>query len=104
MHQNFYLDANISKLKEYYETKVPLFINGDSALIRFDDQNSFTLTVSSRIYRVRNAIVHSKEENFKKKGRETPFDWTKDIKILNEELPLLKVIVDFSIKAYSLLL
>lgn len=94
-----------SSLKEsqidYYKTKVPRFINSDCALINFDDSSKFSLTVSNRIYRVRNAIVHSKEENFKKKGKETPFDWTKDIGLLNEELPLLKTVVDLSIKAYS---
>lgn len=88
------------KLKGFYETNMPKFIAQESAKLDFSSQTSFARSASERVYRIRNAIVHSNDESIKRKGRETPFDWTKDDKTLSQELPLLKAIVDCAIQGY----
>ncbi len=86
----------------YFENTLPRFIDQKiEAKINFSNQADYSRTMSKRIYWIRNAIVHAKEENFKKKAKETPFDWAVDGELLIPELAMLKLIVDFSIKVYS---
>lgn len=87
---------------DYFGRNLPRFIRQkNEALINFGNQIDFARTLSKRIYWIRNAIVHAKEENFKKKAKETPFDWATDGESLVPEIALLKLIVDYSIKIYS---
>lgn len=101
--QNFVnLDTLIQKIKEYDETLIEyyninsvIFSGGESVDLEANDQQNTWLQLSKRIYKTRNAIVHSKESE---KGKYTPFEHEK---ILVKEVPLIRFIAELIIISSS---
>lgn len=97
--QNFVdLDTLVQKIKEYDESLIEFykinnvgFSGGDAVNLEINDQQSIWLNLSKRIYKTRNAVVHSKESE---KGKYTPFEHEK---ILVKEVPLIRFIAELII-------
>jgi hypothetical protein len=92
------LDEIVEKIKGYDETLIDYFRTTEVSFSggdTFDMENADTgrvfRQISSRIYRTRNAIVHSKESE---KSRYIPFEHDK---ILVKEVPLLRFIAELVI-------
>lgn len=75
-------------LREYYRTSKVEFSNGDEFDFGSNDKSLIAKKLASRIYKTRNAIVHSKESD---KSKYMPF---RDDKILVREVPLLRFIAE----------
>ena len=71
-------------LIDYYKNSTVDFSNGDIVDLENIDANQIFSQLSKRIYKTRNAIVHSKESD---KGKYIPFDHDK---ILIKEIPLMR--------------
>ena len=78
-------------LIEYFRNEQVRFSNGDTFDIESEDISKVFRLIASRIYKTRNAIVHSKESE---RSRYIPFDHDK---ILYKELPLLRFIAELVI-------
>jgi hypothetical protein len=75
-------------LSEYYRTTKVQFSNGDPFDISSEDKTNLIKKVAARIYKTRNAIVHSKDSN---RSKYMPF---RDDKVLVKEVPLLRFIAE----------
>jgi hypothetical protein len=85
-------------LSSYYkETKVP-FSNGDTFDLENDDIENIRRRMAARIYKTRNAIVHSKESE---RSKYMPF---RDDRLLVKEVPLLRFIAEQIILSTSSLM
>jgi len=82
------LDEYDSTLLEYYRTTKVQFSGGDEVDLNGGDESLLAKKLASRIYKTRNAIVHSKESD---KSKYMPF---RDDKILVREVPLLRFIAE----------
>ncbi len=92
------LDELIKKFDEYDKTQINYFLenhvefsNGDAFDLLNEDSGKVYQQISSRIYKTRNAIVHSKENE---KIHYIPFEHDK---ILVKEIPLLRFIAELVI-------
>lgn len=92
-----YIDINriIEQLNEYdksllahYKSNTVSFSNGSKVNLESNDQEQIIRDLSRRIYRTRNAIVHSKEGE---RGKFVPFEHDK---ILIREVPLLRFLAE----------
>lgn len=94
--QNFVgLDSLVQKIKEYDESLIEYykansvnFSGGEAVNLEDSDQQAVWLLLSKRIYKTRNAIVHSKESE---KGKYIPFEHEK---VLVKEVPLVRFIAE----------
>ncbi len=77
-----------SSLLEYYKNNTVNFSAGDSIDLTTADENIVFKKLAMRIYKTRNAVVHSKDSD---KRRYTPF---RDDKHLVKEVPLLRFIAE----------
>jgi len=75
-------------LPEYYRNTAVPFSDGDKVDLNSDDQPTVYQALSRRIYKTRNALVHSKEGA---KSRFTPFS---DDVALTPELPLMRFVAE----------
>lgn len=75
-------------LSEYYRTTKVSFSNGDEFDLSGSDEAVLAKKLASRIYKTRNAIVHSKDSD---KSKYMPF---RDDKILVKEVPLIRFIAE----------
>jgi hypothetical protein len=82
-------------LISYYETTVVPFSDGDTVTFSGNDENDIYRKLTSRIYKTRNSLVHSKEGD---KKRFMPF---RDDKALARELPLIRFMAEQIILATS---
>jgi hypothetical protein len=97
--QNFVdLNALIQKIREYdealieyYKSNNVVFSSGESVDLEDNNQQAVWLLLAKRIYKTRNAIVHSKENE---KGKYIPFEHEK---ILVKEVPLVRFIAELII-------
>jgi hypothetical protein len=85
------IDEYDNGLKEYYSKNEVAFCRGSK--VNLIDQSAFYVTLSSRIYAIRNSIVHSKEGE---KSRFIPF---KDDAALAKEVPVMRFIAEIIINA-----
>lgn len=82
------IDDYDSTLREYYRTTKVGFSNGDEFDLSGSDEAVLAKKLASRIYKTRNAIVHSKDSD---KSIYMPF---RDDKILVREVPLVRFIAE----------
>lgn len=75
-------------LVEYYAQREVPFSKGDTANLMDDDAAKAALALSRRIYKTRNAVVHSKDGG---KPRYTPFLHDRE---LAQELPLMRLVAE----------
>jgi hypothetical protein len=80
---------------EYYKNTKVNFSDGDGVDINNRDDGTVFKTLSNRIYKTRNALVHSKDGD---KLKYTPF---RDDKVLAREIPLMRFISEMVILAES---
>jgi hypothetical protein len=92
----------VEQLREYDETLIDYyredevgFCRGDRVDLEGDDKSEVLRTLARRIYKTRNAIVHSKEGE---KGRYIPFEHDR---VLAKELPLLRFVAEAIILSNS---
>jgi len=78
-------------LIEHYRTSPVSFSNGDRVDLEDNDHSKVLLAAAKRIYKTRNAIVHSKESE---RGRYIPF---RHDRVLVKEVPLLRFISELII-------
>ncbi len=78
-------------LVDYFQTNQVAFSSGDTFEIENKDTGKVYRQIASRIYKTRNAIVHSKESE---KSRYIPFEHDK---LLVKEVPLLRFIAELVI-------
>ena len=81
------LEAIQDKLLVYYAAKTVAFAKGDQVDLRGDDAEVMT-ALSRRVYKTRNAVVHSKEGG---RPRYQPFRHDRE---LAQELPLMRLIAE----------
>ncbi len=81
------LDEYNNKLVKYYKDNEVLFSKGDRVDLTKNESQTFS-KLASRIYKTRNAIVHSKDGE---KAKFTPFT---DDKFLINEIPLMRFIAE----------
>lgn len=89
------LQAFDDTLLDYYSEQVVSFCGGDTVSFRGSEPSDVLKALSSRIYKTRNALVHSKEGL---KGRFIPFTNDRD---LLPEIPLIRFIAEQIIMATS---
>jgi hypothetical protein len=77
-----------SSLLDYYRNNKIDFSNGDEVDLNEPDDSLIPKKLASRIYKTRNAIVHSKESE---RVRYIPF---KDDRVLVKEIPLMRFIAE----------
>jgi hypothetical protein len=77
-----------SSLLDYYQNNKVDFSNGDEVDLNELDYSIISKKLAARIYKTRNAIVHSKESE---RVRYMPF---KDDRVLVKEIPLLRFIAE----------
>jgi hypothetical protein len=82
------LIAYDSSLLTFYETEKVAFAKADEVDLTEADRNTMIKQLANRIYKVRNAIVHSKESE---KARYVPF---RDDRTLLREIPLLRFVAE----------
>jgi len=82
------IDDYDSTLRDYYRTTKVGFSNGDEFDLSGSDHAVLAKKLASRIYKTRNAIVHSKDSE---KSKYMPF---RDDKILVREVPLIRFIAE----------
>jgi len=82
------IDEYDPTLLGYYRTTKVQFSGGDEVDLSGKDESLLAKKLASRIYKTRNAIVHSKESD---KSKYMPF---RDDKILVREVPLLRFIAE----------
>lgn len=82
------LDALEGALIGHYAEEVVSFANGDTVNLRDEDRDAVVATLSRRIYKTRNAVVHSKEGG---KPRYMPFRHDRE---LAQELPLMRLMAE----------
>jgi hypothetical protein len=75
-------------LIDYYRKEEVVFCHGDRVHLEGDDKSEVLRALARRIYKTRNAIVHSKEGE---KGRYIPFQHDR---VLAKELPLLRFVAE----------
>jgi hypothetical protein len=78
-------------LVEYYKTHTVSFCEGDRVDLEGADPTQVLGSITRRVYKTRNALVHSKESE---KGRYRPFDHDPE---LAKEIPLLRFIAEMVI-------
>lgn len=85
----------VEQLREYDETLIDYyrkeevgFCRGDRVHLEGDDESEVLRALARRIYKTRNAIVHSREGE---KGRYIPFEHDR---VLAKELPLLRFVAE----------
>lgn len=87
-------ESGLNLIDYYKSTEVP-FSKGNKVNFEIEDKNEIYKNIGKRIYRTRNAIVHSKENG---KNKYLPF---KDDKELLKELPLMKYLAESIITGSS---
>jgi hypothetical protein len=89
------LEAFDDTLLDYYSEQAVSFCGGDTVSFRSSEPSDVLKALSSRIYKTRNALVHSKEGS---KGRFIPFTNDRD---LLPEIALIRFIAEQIIMATS---
>jgi hypothetical protein len=89
------LNAFDSKLLNWYANHVVRFCDGDMVMFDQPDASKILTSLSNRIYKTRNALVHSKEGS---KGKFVPFADDRD---LIPEVPLMRFVAEQIIIATS---
>ena len=84
-----------ASLLDYYANNVVSFCSGNTVSFEQPDDSSIISSLAQRIYKTRNALVHSKEGS---KGKFTPFT---DNRHLMPEVPLMRFIAEQIITATS---
>jgi hypothetical protein len=89
------LNAFDPSLLRHYSTYVVKFCNGDLIDFNQPDTSKIISSLAGRIYKTRNALVHSKEGS---KGKFVPFENDRD---LEPEVPLMRFVAEQIIIATS---
>jgi hypothetical protein len=82
-------------LLDYYANQIVSFSGGDKVVFDQAESSNVFTSLANRIYKTRNALVHSKEGS---KGRFVPFS---DDRELIPEVPLVRFIAEQIIMASS---
>lgn len=90
------VDEIDSSLISYYKNHQVIFSKGDGIDLEDTSNEKVYKKIAARVYKTRNAIVHSKSNDLKskEKGIYIPF---KDEKELAREIPLMKIIAELII-------
>jgi hypothetical protein len=91
------LRAYDNTLLTYYHDTTVTFSGGDSVNLVDQDTEQVYKKLAARLYKTRNAIVHSKESE---KSKYTPF---RDDRILIKEIPLIRFVAEQVILSTSTL-
>lgn len=81
----------------FYGSNNPAFISLVNIRLNYSDDATFAETLSCRIYKIRNTLVHASIKGVKHKEYDEPYNWETDYEDLIKELPLIKFAVDYII-------